>query len=287
MSIDDRRLGELIVESQDLHTDAMRDARTTLPDIKELGAERRSQPVDPERVTAMNLDRRRVLRNGGLGVGALAARGLIGSAFGSAIIGTLSRPIAAQTEADVDVQIFQTASSLEILAVATYGAALELDFIANGNPVVKTFAEMTMSQHDEHRVAFQNMSEELGGEMQTEPNPKYLTIVEDATPGLTDPATVVELAATLEEVAGDTYLANLSMLSDGEMRLLMGSVMGVECQHLATLRAVGALLEGGAEELIAIPTDPAALPAAAGSVAFPSAFESPDMASPPEEGAVA
>lgn len=286
-SIDDRRLGELIVESQDLHTDAMRDALTTLPDIKELGAERRSVPVDPDRVTAMNSDRRRLLRNGGLGVGALAARGLIGSAFGSAIIGTLARPIAAQTEADVDVQIFQTASSLEILAVTTYGAALELDFIANGNEVVKTFAEMTMSQHDEHRVAFQNMSEELGGEMQTEPNPKYMTVVEDATPGLTDPMAVVELAATLEEVAGDTYLANLSLLSDGEMRLLMGSVMGVECQHLATLRAVGALLEGGAEELIAIPTDPAALPPAAGSVAFPSAFESPDMASPPEEGAVA
>ncbi|HXH56021.1 ferritin-like domain-containing protein [Iamia sp.] len=287
MSIDDRRLGELIVESQDLHTDAMRDARSTLPDIKELGAERRSVPVDPDRVAAMNSDRRRLLRNGGLGVGALAARGLIGSAFGSAIVGTLARPIAAQTEADVDVQIFQTASSLEILAVNTYAAALELDFIANGNEVVKTFAEMTMSQHDEHRVAFQNMSEELGGEMQTEPNPKYMTVVEDATPGLTDPMAVVELAATLEEVAGDTYLANLSLLSDGEMRLLMGSVMGVECQHLATLRAVGALLEGGAEELIAIPTDPAALPAAAGSVAFPSAFESPDMASPPEEGAVA
>ncbi len=70
------------------------------------------------------------------------------------------------------------------------------------------------------------------------------------------------------------------------MRILMASVMGVESQHLATLRAVGALLEGGAPQLIAIPTDVAALPAAAGSVAFPKAFEEPNMASPPEEGPV-
>ena len=62
--------------------------------------------------------------------------------------------------------------------------------------------------------------------------------------------------------------------------------MGVESQHLATLRAVGALLAGGAPDLIAIPTDVAQLPAAAGSVAFPDAFQGMTMASPPEEGAV-
>lgn len=288
MTIDDRRLGELIVESQDLQADALRDARTILPDLGELGAERRRTPVDQARVRQINDERRRLLRNGGLGVGALAARGLIGTAFGSAVLGIVSRPVAAQTEADVDVQVFQTASSLEILAVATYEAALQLDFIANGNPVVRQFAETTASQHDEHRVAFQDQTDQLGGTVQTEPNPKYAAVVADAEPGLTSPAAVVTFAATLEEVATDTYLANLALLGDGEMRGLMASVMGVESQHLATLRAVGALLEGGAEESIALPPpDLAALPAAAGSVAFPRPFESPDMASPPEEGAVA
>ena len=61
--------------------------------------------------------------------------------------------------------------------------------------------------------------------------------------------------------------------------------MGVEAQHLAVLRAVGALL-GGAPELIKIPTEPAKLPAAAGSVSFPEPFQGTDLASPPEEGAV-
>jgi hypothetical protein len=64
-------------------------------------------------------------------------------------------------------------------------------------------------------------------------------------------------------------------------------VMGVECQHLATLRAVAALL-ASAPDLIKIPigADIAKLPAAAGSVAFPDAFEDVTMASPPQEGAV-
>jgi hypothetical protein len=68
----------------------------------------------------------------------------------------------------------------------------------------------------------------------------------------------------------------------------MVQVMGVEAQHLATLRAVRALLEGGAEELVAVPTDLAALPAAAGSVAFEGALEKApeELVAPPESGAV-
>lgn len=286
MSIDDRRMVDLLVESQDLQADALRDARRVLPDLKDTAAERRLIPVDQDRIRHINEDRRRMLRNGGLGVGALAARGLIGSAFGSAVLGIVARPIAAQTEADVDIQVFQTASSLEILAIATYEAALGLPFIANGNAVVKQFAMTTRDQHDEHRVAFQNQTDELGGEQQTEPNPKYGPLVEEAKPMLTDPGKVVDLAMMLEEAATDTYLANLTILTDGEQRKLMGSVMGVESQHLATLRAVAALL-GSAPEAIVLPPPLADLPEAAGSAAFPEPFESPDMASPPEEGAVA
>ena len=79
------------------------------------------------------------------------------------------------------------------------------------------------------------------------------------------------------------------LLDDTDVTALFASVMGVECQHLAVLRAVGALLAGGdaGSALIAIPTDVASLPAAAGSVAFPDAIPPVDMASPPAEGAVA
>lgn len=287
MSVDERRLGELIVESRDLQADALRDTRSVLPDLREIGAERRRIPADQDRVRAVNRSRRSALRNGGLGIGALAARGLLAGTFGTAVVGILGRPVVAQSEADVDVQILQTASSLEILAVATYEAALGLDFIAGGNAVVRTFAETTMAQHDEHRTAFQDQTTALGGTVQDQPNSKYQQVVDDAMPGLTDPAAVVELAMALEEVATDTYVADIKLLSDGELRRLMGSVMGVEAQHLSTLRAVQALL-GADPALIALPPDLAALPDVAGSVPFPeNGFEDPDMASPPEEGAVA
>ena len=183
---------------------------------------------------------------------------------------------------------FCTAADGSRLAVATYGAALGLDFIKNGNKVVKAFAETTMKQHKEHGQAFNAMAKELGGAQQTKTNPKYQKVVTDALPTLTDPAKVVDLATALETVATETYVNNISLLEDNDTKALMASVMGVESQHLATLRAVGALLGGGAAgaALIAIPTDVAKLPAAAGSVAFPQPFEGTEKASPPEEGAV-
>lgn len=283
MKFNDRALKGLIGESQDLQSEAMRHARASSDEFRDIGASRAGQQPDQDRIREYNVGRRQIIKAGGFGLGILASSGLLGTAFGQRAAALATRP--AQTDANVDVQIFQTAASLENLAVATYGAALTLPFV-NENAVIKTFAMTTMNQHAEHGAAFNARATQLGGAKQDATNPKYTPIVEQAKPGLTDALAVVKLAATLEEVAGDTYLANLTLLSDGNQRTLMGSVLGVETQHLATLRAVQALLEGGAPQLIAIPTDVAALPAAAGSVSFPKAFEEPNLASPPQEGAV-
>lgn len=83
----------------------------------------------------------------------------------------------------------------------------------------------------------------------TATNPKYTPVVEQATPTLMAPIDVVNLAATLEQVATETYLADLNRYTDVTSRVLMASVMGVECQRLATLRAVAALLNGGAPDI--------------------------------------
>ncbi|MBA2497286.1 MAG: ferritin-like domain-containing protein [Acidimicrobiia bacterium] len=283
MAIDDQRLGELIVESQDLQADSRLASAQVKPDLVEVGRSRRGRPVDQDQVRAYGAERRRLLRNGGFGLGTLASRGLIGTAFGTAVTGIVAAPVSAQE--NVDVQILQTAASLENLAVATYGAALTLPFF-NENQVVVTFAQMTMSQHAEHGAAFNAAAEDLDAMPQEATNPRYQPIVDAAVPTLVDYLSVVNLAATLEEVAGDTYLANLSLLQDTELRTLMASVLAVETQHLAVLRAVRALLEGGAPQLIALPTDVAALPPAAGSVGFPESFYEANMASPPEEGAL-
>lgn len=286
MTLDERALRELIVESEDLQVDALHDMKGVGADLADARADRVRAGVDPDAVRTIQEQRRKLVDDDAFGLGTLAAIGGLGAVFAGAITGFLGTPAGAQSGDDADVMVLQTASSLENLAVATYGAALKLDFIKNGNPVVKKFAETTMKQHNEHGDAFKAATKKLGGTEQMDPNPKYLKVVTDATPGLTDPAKVVALAMALEQVATQTYVANISLLQDETAKKLMGSVMGVESQHLAVLRAVQALLDGKAPELIAIPTDLAKLPAAAGSVEYPEPFEGTEMASPPEEGAV-
>ena len=283
MSIDERELGGLITESQDLQSDAMAGARANLPMLEEIRHERGDVTPSPAERRAFDEGRRSLLARLGLTGGGAA---LAGTGIGAALVGILSRPAAADTA--LDIQILQTAPSLEKLAIETYKAALGLPIISgkDQNPVIKKFAETTMMQHDEHKKAFQAQATKLGGKVQDMVNPKYAPIVEAAKPNLKAPLDVVMLAATLETVARDTYLADLAMFTDTDSRFLMATVMGVETQHLATLRAVRALLEGGAPQLIAIPTEVAKLPAAAGSVGFPDAIPKATMASPPSEGAV-
>ncbi len=278
--VDDQAFEELIEESQDLHSDALVVAKATLPDLEDFAADRRQAgplEVTPSDLAAFNASRSTLINKVKLGIGGAVGVGLVTSMFAQK---------ASAADGGIDVMMLQTAVSLELLAVATYGAALTLPFIKDGNPVIVKFAQTTMGQHDEHRAAFSAQTKALGGTDQTKTNPKYTPVVEAAKPTLKTAADVVKLAATLEQVATETYLNDLNMFTDKTSRVLMASVMGVECQHLATLRAVGALL--GSPDLIKIPLGAGItkLPAAAGSVAFPDAFEGVTMASPPEEGAV-
>ena len=84
-----------------------------------------------------------------------------------------------------DVQILQTASSIEVLAVATYKTALTLPFIggSTANPVVKAFATTTMQQHSQHLAAFNAAITGLGGKAQTNPDPALAKVVQAAVPG--------------------------------------------------------------------------------------------------------
>ncbi|MGH3925521.1 MAG: hypothetical protein ACRDTT_22140, partial [Pseudonocardiaceae bacterium] len=161
MALDERAFRELITESQDLHVDAMKGIKETIPALTELREERRGQEIDTEEIDRFNTGRRKVLAGLGYGGGGLALRGMLLGGFGGMFAGLLATP--ARADQALDIQILQTAASLEILAVNTYQTALGLPFIADGNPVVVQFAETTMSQHDEHRQAFQAQTTALGG----------------------------------------------------------------------------------------------------------------------------
>jgi hypothetical protein len=281
MPIDETRLRDLLEQSQDLHSDAMNLTTSSLEEFVDIGHdERRVNRAD----AATEVDeptRRRALLGGLPTSGVLAAAGL-----GTAMAALLASPAFANKA--MDVQMLQTAASIENLAVATYDTALTLDFIggASAIPVVKAFVQKTKAQHAEHLQAFNAAAARLGGKAQTQPDPVLLGVVNNAKPGLTGPAQVVDLALELEDGAAQTYVANIGSYVNKNARSVAASIMGVEAQHVAVLNAVKALVAGGAADLITLPPDASKLPAAAGSVGFPNAFYQTTNARPANEGAV-
>lgn len=205
---------------------------------------------------------------------------------GIAVLGLRVPPVDA--DAALDVQILQTASSLEALAVAAYERVLASDV----PPAVRTFAMDTLRRHGAHRRAFQDRTTAVGGaaKVQDAPNAKFLPTL--ATTDLSTPAKLVEFLAMIEKVVTDTYLTNLAMVQDMGTKGLVAGVMAVEAQHLAHLRLIGFLVEAGVPQLVADPFPPARmrdLPHRAGRVPFPDALHrigGPGLVAEPSSGAV-
>jgi hypothetical protein len=269
--IDERRFRELVEESDDLQSDAMRAARRGLDDYVEAASEAR-YVAERERPAWRP-------------AAPVVAGSVVAGAVGAAALAAASP---AYADSATDVMALQTAAGVENLAVSTYKTALSLPYIggSSANGVVKAFATKTMAQHAEHATAFNAAATRLGGKAQHKPDPKYAPVVAKAVPTLKDAGAVVSLAITLEDVAAQTYTKNVGLVSTPELRQLFASVAGVESAHRAILLAVQALLKANAASLIALPPAAGKLPAAAGSVGFPSSFYATSMAAPVEEGAV-
>lgn len=290
MDSDDHALYELIEESEDLQSAAMSATRASLDEMVELGHERRMRgEIDPDESVQTAKVTRDIFSKALLAGGALAT-----AAFGQVLFGLTASPAFAASS--TDIQMLQTSASIEVLAVSTYKTALTLPYIGGSaaNPVIKAFATTTMHQHEQHLQAFNAAATTLGGQAQTDPDPKYVPVVNSAVGTITGQSastgalSVVGLALTLENVAAETYVANCSKYASVNAKKVSASIMGIEAQHVATLLAVQALLKAGAADLIALsPTVAAKLPAAAGSIGFPNAFYPITSASPAKEGAVA
>lgn len=283
VDVDPVAMGELIEESQDIHHDAMAATGASLEEMVETGTEARAHgEIDLDESREVAAHRARLMTGAAFGGGILAAAGI-----GGALQALFASPAFAASA--TDVQILQTAASIEVLAVATYKTALTLPFIggSSANGVVKAFATTTMQQHSQHLSAFNGAVAQLGGKAQTSPDPVLAKVVSAAVPSLTGPLPVVKLALELEQGAAETYVSDVAALSDANAKKVTASIMGVEAQHAAVLLAVQALLEANAPQLITLSTtDVASLPSAAGSVGFPVAFYQTSQARPATEGAL-
>ncbi len=285
MTGEPRALTALLEESQDLQADALRPTRDALDEIVEDAHTSDHDDVDGNQ--AFHAEHRRALES------SFGKATLLGAAGGAALVGVLASSAAATSSSDI--QILQTAASIENLAVATYKTALTLPYIGGSaaNPVVTKFAQVTMGQHAQHADAFNAAAKALGGKKQTKPDPAFVPVVNKAVAGLSGVSAsqgalgVVGLAMELENIAAETYVKDTALAKKTRNKALFASVMGIEAQHVSVLLAVQALLMAGAPQLISLaPGTAAALPAAAGSVGFPNAFYKTNSAAPARQGAV-
>jgi rubrerythrin len=285
MSSDPRALNELLEESQDLQADALRPTHEALDELVELN----HSPNDEGRASnqAFHVEHQDRLR------ASLGATTLLGAAGGAALVGLLASPAFASSSSDV--QILQTASSIENLAISTYKTALTLPYIGGSaaNPVVTKFCQVTMGQHMQHDDAFSAAVKQLGGKAQNASDPAFVPVVNKAVKSITaaTPSAgalqVVALALELENIAAETYVKDTVLAKSTQNKALFASIMGIEAQHASVLLAVQALLQAGAPQLISLaPGTAAMLPAAAGSVGFPNAFYKTNQAAPASQGAV-
>jgi hypothetical protein len=285
MTADPRALTELLEESQDLHADALRPTRDALDEVVE--ANQSGATEDARANREFHAAHQRSLTS------SFSNTAILGAAGGVALVGLLAS--AASAASSTDVQILQTAASIENLAVATYKTALTLPYIggSSANPVVTKFAQVTMGQHMQHADAFNAAAKHLGGKAQSKPDPAFVPVVNKAVASLGSATPsqgalgVVALAIELENIAAETYVKDTSLASHASNKALFASIMGIEAQHVAVLEAVQALLMANAPQLISLaPGTAAALPAAAGSVGFPHAFYQTNKAAPAGQGAV-
>lgn len=285
MTADPRALNELLEESQDLQADALRPTHDALDELVELNHS--SCDEDQAANVAFHEEHQRSLRS------SLGATTVLGAAGGVALVGVLASAAAAASSSDV--QILQTAASIENLAVSTYKTALTLPYIGGSvaDPVVTKFCQVTMGQHAQHADAFNAAAKHLGGKVQNKPDPAFVPVVTKAVSSLSGASVaqgslgVVALALQLENIAAETYVKDTTLAKSTSNKALFASIMGIEAQHVSVLLAVQALLKAGAPQLISLsPGTAAALPAAAGSVGFPNAFYKTDIAAPAKQGAV-
>lgn len=191
-----------------------------------------------------SLDRRRLLRDGGLAVslGALAAAcgGNRGGVDAPGRIGVADdEPEAGDTEID-DAVLLRTAQSIEYTALDVYAAAAETGALdGDASALVERF----VSDHTGHAAQLGSLIGDVGGEEFACANPflveRAVVPVLGALEGTDDIVRdLIHVAYAFEEFAGRSYQALVTALTDGALRREAMRIGGEEQRHAATLATV-------------------------------------------------
>jgi len=165
----------------------------------------------------------------------LAATGATGA--GLALAATAGTSIAAPSPQG-DLQTAMLAASLEVLAVATYAAALDAATAGKLGavpPAVATYAQTAMSQHQFALDSWNAVITGAGSAAVTTPPADLNATVQQMFGQITDIGGVVELALLLEQVAADTYFVAGPTLLSTDAISLAGNLQIIDQQHQAVL----------------------------------------------------
>ena len=196
---------------------------------------------------------------------------------------TGSTPSAAASEAPLDVQVLQTAASLENLAVASYTTAAKLPFVVGGSGQLRALIARNAAHHTAHAQAFNLSAHKAGGAEQHAADARYAANVRKILATTGDPTSLVGLFTELEDIIAQTCTRYAILATGGGVRSQFASVASVEAQHGAELLIVRTLLDAGRAEPAGTA---AALPAAVGTAGIPLAVYLTADASAINEGVV-
>jgi hypothetical protein len=198
-------------------------------------------------------NRRQLLKLGGLTIAStalLAACVEPPSSDQIAVTGTLI-PVPTTVEpedpgsAEVDATLVLTALSLELLAVDTYQAVLDNNWLEL--PLLVDMAKYFQGQHEDHAGVLSQQATRLGQ------NPKDVTANAFLTTEIVAPATeainggggaavvqtaTLTLAKELEVAAAQTYTKAGGTLTTPELRQTIMSIGGIEARHCSVLSVV-------------------------------------------------
>lgn len=141
-------------------------------------------------------------------------------------------------DADMDIVLANTATSLEALAVATYETAAGSGLVET--PAVGDAAALFRDHHQEHFDALVATVEGAGATPFTEPNAVVKEqVVDPAVAAAQNEADIIDLAFTLESAAAQTYVFAATALSTPGLRSTIMAIGGVESRHALILATVG------------------------------------------------
>ena len=180
---------------------------------------------------------------------AMARRGILAAAAGASAAAVLalkggvasasSRPSPSQeAPSESDLATAGVAAGLEVLAVNTYGAALDAATSGALGAVPPAVAEYVTTAQAHHQAALDAWNGVLtanGRPAVTEPPADLATTVNDQFAMVTDIAGAAQLALGLEQIAAATYLAVLGTLQAPAAIELAGSIQPIDRQHISVL----------------------------------------------------